>query len=274
MKGIRKHRNRRRMKNDPVRSLGWGAERGVLGVLSKTQVTRIEPSLCSYMERKIALKQNYLLLSFPRSGSTYLRYMLEWFGRGHEVNGKPDILNEVVDLESCLIHKAHYVQGLERYEKVLFLHRDPFECLYSNIARSNYLPETRFLRNKRRKPSLHIYKELLDQVNRSIRNYECVLSREPSSVLVMTFDNLLYHPMENLLRVFDFVGEEPVKEITEAEVRRITEKSHNFYHTKYAGAKNERREHRRIIKETLEKEHSWRRLLTLSIELHKKVQES
>lgn len=49
------------MKNDPVRSLGWGAERGVLGVLSKTQVTRIEPSL-EYIERRSCHAVLFVLL--------------------------------------------------------------------------------------------------------------------------------------------------------------------------------------------------------------------
>lgn len=261
---MRRSHHRHKKRPDSISLVG--AERGVRGVLSKTHVTRIESSHCRYTEEDFALKENHLLLSFPRSGSTFLRYMMEWFGRGVEVNEKPNSHDEVVNLESCFIHKGHFVKDLDGYGKIIFLIRDPFECLYSNVARSTYFTQVESMLHSVNKPQLEVYQRMMEQVEKSLTNYKCVMDRK-DDVLVLSYEDLISDPMSHIRRVFDFVGETPVKEITKQEVDRITEKSHQFYHTKYAGQKMEKQKQREIMREVLEQEAMWNELNTLHSEV-------
>lgn len=91
-----------------------------------------------------------VLLSYPRSGNTWLRYCLEFLsgqpsqGLGNDMRERPmgETFNLGVDLNAdYIVHKSHYAANLNKYSKAILILRDPMYCIPRHTGTRYFEPK-------------------------------------------------------------------------------------------------------------------------------------
>lgn len=173
---------------------------------------------------KDTTKNQYVLNSFPRSGNTFLRYLLEWFGHDVELKKKHD---NPIEFENVKIIKSHTYQP--KIQNIIFILRHPDDSIHSNVSRAGGFGSN---------AGANLHEK---QVKDCIELFEGILNSK-KNVYTILYDDLVNDTEKILLGVFDHIGVKPVVEITAAEIEKVREKSQRFYTTKFAGKKGSQKE--------------------------------
>lgn len=168
-------------------------------------------------------KKSVCLLSYPRSGNTWLRYcievltkrptMREGYVEFHsEIGGRPLYLNMDINVDKSLppVYKAHYILQAKNMPLILLL-RNPKECMLSHGANI-------------KDPSC--IKKIIDK----LRFFESVMKPK----LLVSYEDLMLEPRKELLKVMQFLVREPDLDLLDAFMEKYEEHSMrlaDFYST-------------------------------------------
>jgi hypothetical protein len=161
------------------------------------------------------MRQGIAVVSFPKSGRTWLRFMLD------EVGMSPRFTHENADRRASLEYTRENIR-LSPYKKVVFLYRNPLDTVISFYNHAKYVTDwpyapdelpasiSEFLRHPRMgiRYLLEFNKAWLESADRF------------DDFLALSYEELRQDPVGGLRRVVDFCGG---RRISDRKLRRAVE---------------------------------------------------
>jgi len=170
-------------------------------------------------------KQNITLLSYPRSGNTFTRYILEFLTGYSSLGYNNDLDKPLLNVnKECRIFKKHghtleeerYFNNLSRESKFILLLRHPYECYVRH--NSIHLDTANFIKDFSKKDNLYIknlIKFNLFMGEKKILFYEQLMTDHESYVQeCSSFLNTDQSRVSEFLENYDFHKAQGIKKYT------------------------------------------------------------
>ena len=194
------------------------------------------------------------ILSFPRSGSSYLRYLLEGVTGYSTMDIKYLLSKEEgsvinYDSDKCIAIKSHFLESMTNHKKVVFLQRNPLDALVSHTSRYISFQVSETIKTQKENDPLSPVKtfriswtqSMIDNIKYHLVMYENmvkhmtwrIINQQP--VMVLNYDYLVKNPKNSIWKVINFLDPSISKndcDLSEKNINELTEKSRHIYGNK------------------------------------------